>query len=33
MKTVGAVAFEKLNIGNFAKYNGWLQTELKESGM
>ena len=31
MKTVGAVAFWKLNIENFKKCTEWLQTELKWS--
>ena len=34
MKTVGAVGFWNLNIGNFAaKCTEWPQTKLKESGM
>ncbi len=33
IKTVGAVAFEKLGIGNFAKFTEWPRTELNESDM
>ncbi len=33
MKIVGAVPFENLNIGNFAKCTEWLQAELKDSDM